>query len=126
MIDRIGCDILNIDRVCKLLAYKKFLVKYFTVNEIKLFNLVKTNKENYIKKVASNLCVKEAFFKVVSNKINNFRFCDIEVLRDYQGKPYVDLYNELMYIKKHFNVHITISNERNTVVSFVILERIII
>ncbi len=78
----------------------------------------------YIKKIASNLCVKEAFFKSISNKIKSFRFKDVEVLRDLQGKPYINLYNNLEELKDFNKFHVTISNEIDIVTSFVVVESI--
>lgn len=80
------------------------------------------NKKNYIKKIASNLCVKEAFFKSISSQIELYKFRDVEILRDSNGKPYINLYNELEKFNKIFNIHVTISNEKDIVTSFVVLE----
>lgn len=120
----IGCDVLHIDRVDKLLTYKKFLYKYFTENEIKMFNENFGNRKNYIKKIASNLSVKEAFYKAVSKEIYFLKFTDVEVLRNKEGRPYIKLYNELEKFNMGYNVNVTISNEVNIVTSFVILEKI--
>lgn len=118
-----GCDILYIDRVKKLLSYKNFLNKYFTINEIEMFSSQK-NINNYVKKVASNLCVKEAFFKSISHKIDKFSFKDIEVLRNDTGRPSINLVNEMEKFKDKINIHITISNESRCVISFVLLEQV--
>ncbi|AID44007.1 holo-acyl-carrier-protein synthase [Candidatus Arthromitus sp. SFB-mouse-Japan] len=115
-----GCDILSIRRVESLLRYNKFLDKYFTGNEICMFNNQK-NKKNYVKKIASNLCVKEAFFKSISHKFKKFSFKDIEVLRDKDGRPYLRLLNSLKEFI-NININVTISNERDYVISFIILE----
>lgn len=123
MVVGIGCDVLHIDRVERLLKYGKFLNKYFTINERNLFNENIYNEKNYLKKIASNLCVKEAFFKAVSEEIDSFRFIDVEVIRDSNGKPYVNLYNNLKKFN-NYKVHVTISNERNIVTSFIIVEKV--
>lgn len=121
MIIGIGCDILEINRVESLLEYKGFLNKYFTDNEIYMFN-IQRNKKKYVNKIASNLCVKEAFFKSISSshKLKSFNFKDVEVLRDEDGRPYLNLLNDLKQLDN--KVSITISNERDYVVSFIILE----
>lgn len=121
MIIGIGCDVLHIDRVEKLVRYKNFLFKYFTENEINMFD---KNKKNYIKKVASNLSVKEAFFKAISKEMKGlFKFRDVEVLRRLDGSPYINLYNSLHKFSSSFDVHVTISNEANIVTSFVVLSK---
>ncbi len=86
-----------------------------------MFNIY-NNKKNYIKKIASNLCVKEAFFKAISSEIKLYTFKDIEVLRNENGKPYINLYNDLERFNEICNVHVTISNEKDIVTSFVVLE----
>ncbi len=123
MIVGIGCDVLHIDRVEKLLKYRNFLNKYFTLSERELFNKEMYNQKNYLKKIASNLCVKEAFFKAISIEINNFRFIDVEVMRDSNGKPYINLYNNLEKFN-NYKVHVTISNEINIVTSFIVVEKV--
>lgn len=124
MIIGIGCDVLHIERVYKLLSYKNFLVKYFTKNEINMFRQNIVNEKNYVKKIASNLCVKEALFKSISNEISLFKFSDVEVLRNCNGSPYINLHNDLRKFNEKYNIHVTISNEKNIVTSFVVLEKI--
>lgn len=124
MIVGIGCDVLYIERINKLLKYENFLYKYFTGNEIKMFEENSKNEKSYAKKISSNFSVKEAFYKCVSKEIKNFKFKDIEVLREKEGKPYIKLYNELKKFNIGYNVYVTISNEVNIVTSFVILEKI--
>lgn len=122
MILGIGCDVLHIDRISKLIKYKLFLEKYFTEKEVDMFNKYKKNKKNYEKKIASNFCVKEAFFKALSSKIDSFKFSSVEVLRDDFGKPYINLYDNLYKFSETCNLHVTISNEENIVTSFVLIE----
>lgn len=123
MVIGIGCDVLNIDRIKKLLKYEKFLYKHFTESEIDMFNDNLKNEKNYVKKISSNFSVKEAFYKCVSKEIEVFKFKDIEILREENGRPYIKLYNELKKFNIGYNVHVTISNEVNIVTSFVILEK---
>ena len=124
MILGIGCDVLHIDRIIRLISYNNFLNKYFTEKEIKMFNVNIRNKKNYNKKIASNFCVKEAFFKAISSKIDSYSFSSVEILRDEFGKPYINLYGNLQEFNKEYNLHVSISNERNIVTSFVVVEKI--
>lgn len=118
-----GCDILYIHRVESLVRHSNFLDKYFTNNEISMFTYYKKNNRNYVKKIASNICVKEAFFKSISHIISDFSFKDIEVLRDSEGRPYINLVNNLHQYLDGLNIYVTISNEKDIVISFVLLER---
>lgn len=122
MIVGIGCDVLHIDRIEKLINYANFLDKYFTKDENLMFSKL-NNKKIFLKKIASNFCVKEAFFKAISSKITSFNFLDVEILRDSQGKPYIKLYGSLHEFEEKCNLHVTISNERNIVTSFVVVEK---
>ncbi len=122
MIKGIGCDVLYINRVESLIKYERFLYKFFTNSEINMFNREKIHK-NYLKKIASNLCVKEAFFKSISHIVDKFNFKDVEVLRYNSGKPYINLINSLKVYEEDFNIHVSISNERDIVTSYVILEK---
>lgn len=122
MIVGTGCDVLYIERVNSLIGYNNFLDKYFTYSEINMFKAQQNNK-NYVKKIASNLCVKEAFFKSISHITRNFRFKDVEILRDNSGRPYINLFNDLKLDLEGIKVHVTISNEKDIVISFVALEK---
>lgn len=124
MVIGIGCDVLKIERIKNLLKYEKFLYKHFTENEIDMFNDNLKNGKNYVKKISSNFSVKEAFYKCVSREIEIFKFKDIEILREKNGRPYIEFYNELKKFNIGYNVHVTISNEADIVTSFVILEKI--
>lgn len=124
MVVSIGCDVLHISRIEKLLKYRNFLNKYFTKNEINMFNEVSKNDRNYIKKISSNFSVKESIYKAISREIDLFKFTSVEVLRDFDGRPYVNLYGNLKKINTDYNLHVTISNEINIVTSFVVLEKI--
>lgn len=82
------------------------------------------SEKNFIKKIASNFSVKEAFFKAISGEIKSlFRFKDVEVLRNSDGSPYINLYNSLHKFRDDFDIHVTISNESNIVTSFVVLSK---
>lgn len=123
MVVGIGCDILHISRIEGLLKYRNFLNKYFTENEINMFNEVSKNDKNYIKKISSNFSVKESVYKAISREIDLFKFTSVEVLRELNGKPYVNLYDNLKKFNTDYNLHVTISNEINIVTSFVVLEK---
>lgn len=87
MIIGIGNDIIEIDRIKKAIARAGFIEKYFTTREIELFESRNSNPEI----IAGNFTVKEAVSKVFGTGVRGFSLIDIEVLRDIQGKPYVNL-----------------------------------
>jgi len=89
MIKGIGNDIVEIERISKVIDNSRFIDKYFSEKEKELFINRKMNPEI----LAGNFAVKEAVSKVFGTGVRNFNLIDIEVLRDELGKPYVILSN---------------------------------
>lgn len=118
MIIGIGTDLIEVDRVTKACVNKHFLDKYFTENEIFMIN-----EDN--RKAADNFAVKEAVSKMFGTGFRDFSPCDIEVLRDEVGKPYVNLYGKALALSIELNVkkiHVSISNTKTYAQAFVIGE----
>lgn len=118
MIIGIGVDLIEIDRVER--AYQKvtFQNKYFTQKEIEFIGT------DY-KKAAGNFAVKEAVAKMFGTGFRGFSPIDIEVLRDEQGKPYVNLHaraQELADKREIKKVHVSISNVKEYANAFVVGE----
>lgn len=121
MIIGIGTDIVEIERIKKAIENEKFLNKYFTSDEIVLYN--KRNKNPEI--LAGNFVVKEAVSKAIGTGVRGFGLSDISVLRDELGKPYIELYNEALQISKQqgiLNFHVSISHSEAYAVGFAIAE----
>lgn len=83
MIVGIGHDIIEMERVRKVLVKSNFLARYFTSKETQDLEEVQ---------LAGNFCVKEAVAKALGTGFRGFGPADIEVLRDALGKPVVYLY----------------------------------
>ena len=128
MIYGIGTDIINSERVEKLLNKfgNKFLSKIFSSDEI---NNSKTsyNKALYFSK---RFAGKEAFWKAISPKRENIlHFNEIEILSSNSGKPYVNLIGETKNkvfnleksLNRTFDFHISISDEKPNALAFVII-----
>lgn len=97
----IGIDIIEIKRVEDAIKNNpKFLSKMFTDNEIKYFE----SKNFKVDTIAGNFAAKEAISKSIGTGIRDFKFRDIEVLRDKLGKPIVKMYNNLEKICIDYNV----------------------
>lgn len=97
----IGIDIIEINRVKEAIQNNpRFLSKMFTENEINYF---KSNGFRY-ESIAGNFAAKEAISKAIGTGIRNFKFKDIEVLRNELGKPIVKTYNNLTDICIKYNV----------------------
>ncbi|MBO5060408.1 MAG: holo-ACP synthase [Clostridia bacterium] len=121
MIFGIGCDLCEIDRIAA--AGERFAARYFTENEQKLFEQKKKNKPQT---VAANFAVKEAFSKALGTGVRGFGLCDVEVLRDELGKPYINLYADAQRICKELgisSVFVSISHTDSLALAYVVLER---
>ena len=122
----IGVDIVNNDRLKKLIKNKKFLKRVFTNIEQKKSIKLK-NKLNYYSK---RFAAKEVFSKAAGLGISKFlNFKDIEINNDKNGKPSINL-NKLStsYLNKKFKVksfktNLSISDEKKYSIAYVIIEK---
>jgi len=108
MITGIGVDLIEVSRVVTACEKESFLTRCFTGNEIDLI------KSDY-KIAADNFAVKEAVAKMLGTGFSGFGPIDIEVLRDENGKPYVNLFGKAAQLAKNQGIgkiHISITNTR--------------
>ncbi len=128
MIYGVGTDILNANRIKNIIHKygEKFLVRFYSDEEIKLSKKKYTDYLFFSKRFAA----KEAFWKAFSPNKNEFiKFKDIEILTSSCGKPVVNLIGETANLienkenlkKKKFEFHISISDEPPNVLAFVII-----
>ena len=128
MIYGIGTDLINSERVAKLLNKygEKFLFKVFSNDEIN------NSKNSYNKALyfSKRFAGKEAFWKAVSpNKENTLHLNEIEILSKENGKPYINLIgrtkNRMSDLEKSLNCklnfQISISDEKPNALAFVII-----
>ena len=123
----IGIDLVENKRFKLLLKNKKFLERIFTKNEI-MISKKKSNKVNYF---AKRFAAKEAFSKSLGIGFrNNLDLKDIEILNDKMNKPYYSnskIIKNIIYKKfkiKKFNLHLSISDEKDYSIAFTILQKI--
>lgn len=117
-----GVDIVENLRIKKSLQKKQFISRIFSSNEILLSKKFK-NKTNYYSK---RFAAKEAFAKAFGTGLRgSVNFKSIEVTHDSLGKPLIKYHNKLQVLveKKYIHhCHLSISDEKNIAVAFVILE----
>lgn len=121
MVKGIGNDIIEISRIKETLAKPRFLNKYFTKDEIALYENRNKNPEI----IAGNFAVKESVSKVFGTGVRGFSLTDIEVLRDDLGKPYINLYNQAKLIAKEQkidHIFVSISHSEKYAVGFAVGE----
>tara|TARA_B100000965_G_C19491838_1_gene713395 strand:- start:580 stop:969 length:390 start_codon:yes stop_codon:yes gene_type:complete len=122
----IGVDIVDNNRLKKLVKNKNFISRVFTHNEQKNSNKLK-NKINYYSK---RFAAKEAFSKATGFGISkNLSFKDIEIKNNKKGKPLIKLNKStLTYLKKKLNVksfkiNLSLSDEKIYSIAYVIIEK---
>ncbi|KXZ40518.1 holo-[acyl-carrier protein] synthase [Alkalithermobacter thermoalcaliphilus JW-YL-7 = DSM 7308] len=121
MIFGIGIDIVEIERIEKAIEKNsKFLSRIFTDREIDYFK----SKNFKIDTIAGNFAAKEAVSKAFGTGVRNFKFKDIEILRDNLGKPEVKVYNNLYELSKNskiYKIMVSISHSKKYAVANAIL-----
>ena len=122
----IGVDIVQNSRIRKSITNEKFLLRIFTNDEI---NKSKKTK-NKIAFFSKRFAAKEAFSKALGTGFRNtLNFKDISITNNKNGKPSIKMNNKLYNLvnkkfkTKKVNVLLSISDESEHSVAFVILEK---
>lgn len=111
----VGCDLVSVLRIEKLIQNKKFLNKVYTLKEQKYI------KNRSAQTAAGLWAAKEAVSKVFGTGFTEFGPRDIEVLHTDSGQPEIVLHNgavtaaEKLKIKK---IYISISHEKEQAMAF--------
>ena len=124
MIFGIGTDIVEVERIRKLDSLEKFADKILSLNELEVFNSEIDEKK--VTFLAKQFAAKEAVSKALGTGIGkDIRFNQIEILRNSDGKPYLNddgmittIFNDLGITK----THVSLSDEEKYALAFVILE----
>ncbi len=131
MIIGTGIDIVSKKRIQTIfLKYQNsFCKKILSVEEVAIFS--KINSGKMIDFLSKKFSAKEAILKAIGCGVcSNFTFCDIVILNDSNGKPFVVKNNKILSIIKtihnidNFNMHISISDEKEYAIANTILEKI--
>ena len=122
----IGVDIIENFRIKKMIENKFFLQRVFSSYEI----LNSRKKKDKISYFAKRFAAKEAFAKSLGTGFrNNLNFKDIIVKNDKSGKPFFYITKKIKSIinkkfkTKKFNFHLSISDEKNYSIAFVIFQK---
>ena len=121
---------MNINRKVKMYIKKSFFKhgealakKILTSQELLTYKKTKV-KENFL---ARRFAAKEAFAKALGTGMRSpVNFKSIEVIHDTMGKPKIKTLPELTLLVKSYDIkhcHLSISDEKNIAVAFVILEQ---
>jgi holo-[acyl-carrier protein] synthase len=124
MIYGIGIDIIEVERVGKLISKKdKFIRRIYTQTEINYCENFKRKEQEY----AGRFSAKEAFSKAMGTGIGHgIKFSEIEIVNDELGKPEINLYGKT---KEYFenkglsNIYVTISHIKEYATAVVVIEK---
>ena len=122
----IGVDIVQNSRIRKSITNKNFLLRIFTNDEINKSKKIKNKIAFFSKRFAA----KEAFSKALGTGFRKtLNFKDISITNNKNGKPSIKINNKLhnlinkKFKTKKINVLLSISDESEHSIAFVILEK---
>ena len=121
-----GVDIVKNQRIQKALKNKNFLNRIYSKKEISASKKIK-NKVNFF---AKRFAAKEAFVKAIGLGFrSHINYKDIFVVNNIYGKPKLIINNKLKLILKkkfkynNFKIFLSLSDEKNHSIAFVIIEK---
>ena len=120
----LGSDIVDINRIKKVLKNKDFIKKIFSKNEIKI---IKAKLKTSINYCAKRFAAKEAFSKALGTGISGgILFKDISINNDKKGRPYIKLIGKTKSIvqrtiKKRYKIFLTLTDEKKYALAVVII-----
>ena len=124
-INGIGIDIVENNRIKKLIKNKQFVLRVFSKIEINNSKKIK-DKTNYF---AKRFAAKEALAKSIGTGFrNNLNLKDIQILNDKIGKPYyqkskkIDKIINKKFKVKTYDLFLSISDEKDYSIAFTILQ----
>ena len=123
MIFGIGTDIVDVERIRKLGSLEKFADKILSLNEYEVFKSQIDEKK--VTFLAKQFAAKEAVSKALGTGIGkDIRFNQIEILRNSDGKPYLNHNGMITTIFSDLGItktHVSLSDEKKCALAFVIL-----
>lgn len=131
MIFGIGCDIIQIDRIEKLLASSgdAFLKRVFTEGEREHAEKYKRNKASVVSHFAKRFAAKEAFAKALGTGFGaTISMQDVGVKNDEAGNPYLSLSEKAEKALERITggetvAHLSLSDDHPVAMAVVIIEK---
>ena len=118
----IGTDIVDVKRIALKQKHKGFFERVFTQNEIS-YCLKQANDEQHF---AARFAAKEAYMKAMgSGWMAQADFKDIEVKRNENGAPYIQLHGKTLDFFNALNLKkilVSLSHTKRSAIAFVIIE----
>ena len=126
MIKAIGVDLVDKSRINAIYSKHglRFENKILSLKELE--ELSTRNDLNKISYLSNNFACKEACSKVLGTGFSNgIRLKDIEVLRDSNGGPFINLHGEALALANNLeinNIHVSITDSKESTIAFVVGE----
>ena len=124
MIYGIGTDIVKISRIEDMKSLSAFAEKILSSKEMKIASSF--NEKRLIKFLAKQFAGKEAVSKAFGTGIRKpILFKDIEILRDENGKPFLNPLGEVKKTMINLGIsksHVSLADENDYAIAFAILE----
>ena len=121
-----GVDIVKNQRIKNALKNKNFAKRIFSKAEI-IQSKKNNNKTNFF---AKRFAAKEAFVKAIGTGFRkNINFKDISISNNIYGKPQLTFNNKIRKLVKkkfksnNFKIYLSLSDEENYSIAFVIIEK---
>lgn len=122
MVIGIGTDITEVSRIKEAIERygERFINRIFTDVEITYCEQFNWNKYQHY---AARFAAKEAFSKAIGTGLTNgFKFKEIGIVNEDNGKPIVALSNRLAEMWGRYLVHVSISHTDKYAVTFIVIE----
>ena len=125
MIFGIGTDIVDVTRIKKMKSIDSFAKKILGDNEYLKFSKLSESKKVFF--IAKQFAGKEAFAKAIGTGISgDINFKTIEILRNDAGKPMFKFAEKTQLLIDNLGIahsHVSLSDEKEYALAFVILEK---
>jgi holo-[acyl-carrier-protein] synthase len=112
-----GIDIVEIDRVRRILVRRReFVERFFGPEEINYYEIRNMN----VSSIAGGFAAKEAVAKALGTGFRSFRWSDIAILPNELGRPVVNLYGKAKEISRGLGIErilVSISHGRDYAVA---------
>ena len=101
----VGIDMIEISRIKNSIKNLNFLKRILSEQEYK-----QLNEKNFIaQSVAINFCAKEAFLKLMGLGLGGLDLKEIELLREKNGKPYLNLKGKALDLARKNELNFSVS-----------------
>ena len=117
MILGMGIDLVELDRIKELLD-DRFIDRILSADERKLYDNI-ADENAKLAFSGGRFAGKEAIFKAISKGKGKTNYKDFSILKDENGKPYV----ETDYFTDHEMIHITITHTAHYALSYCVIEK---